>query len=144
MNDDTGTRQFVDTNILVYAHDVNAAEKHESAKSLITRLWYSGGGCLSIQVLQEFYVTVVQKLAKPLPSATAAEIITDLSQWRLHIPDVDDILEAITIHQQNNISFWDALIIRSAIKLECTVLWTEDLNPGQYCASVKILNPFTT
>jgi len=73
----------------------------------------------------------------------AAQIISDLSQWKLHIPIVSDVLEAIDIHQRNKLSFWDALIICSAKKLGCAILWTEDLNTGQCYEGVKVLNPFT-
>ncbi len=134
--------QFVDTNILVYAHDVSAGNKHTRAKSLINDLWNSGYGCLSTQVLQEFYVAVVQKVPKPIQPEIAAGIISDLSQWRLHVTGADDILEAINIHQRNRISFWDALIICSANKLGCEVLLTEDLSNGQYYEGTKALNPF--
>jgi len=141
MNDSTGW-QFVDTNILIYAHDTSAGSKHIRAKNLVIELWESGCGCLSIQVLQEFYVTVVQKINKPIKPEMAASIIADLSQWRLHIPDVDDVLEAIEIHRRNSLSFWDAMIICSAKKLGCTVLFTEDLNSGQLYEGVRVKNPF--
>ena len=141
MSDNPGG-QFVDTNVLVYAHDITAGSKHIQAKTLIGNLWNSGHGCLSIQVLQEFYVTVVQKVANPLLPEVTARIISDLSQWRLHVPEVDDVLEAIDIHQRNRLSFWDALIICSAKKLGCTVLLTEDLNNGQFYEGVQAQNPF--
>jgi len=134
--------QFVDTNVLVYAHDITAGSKHIQAKALISALWDSGHGCLSIQVLQEFYVTVVQKVSNPLQPEVTARIISDLSQWRLHVPEVDDVLEAIDIHQRNKLSFWDALIICSAKKLGCTELLTEDLNNGQFYEGVQAQNPF--
>lgn len=135
--------RFVDTNILVYAHDTSAGDKHIQAKALLQDLWNSGHGCLSIQVLQEFYVTVVQKVARPLNPEMASRIVSDLSQWRLHVPEVNDVLEAIDIHQRNRLSFWDALIVCSAKKLGCTVLLTEDLNSGQFYEGVKTKNPFT-
>lgn len=139
---DNITWQFVDTNILVYAHDASAGDKHIRAKTLIHNLWDSGHGCLSIQVLQEFYVTVVQKIARPMQPEIAAMIISDLSQWRMHVPDIDDVLEAIDIHQRNRLSFWDALIICSAKKLGCADLFTEDLNNGQIYEGIKAQNPF--
>ncbi|NLU50194.1 MAG: PIN domain-containing protein [Syntrophomonadaceae bacterium] len=136
-------RQFVDTNILIYAHDVTAGVKHEKARDLLKSLWETGLGCLSIQVLQEFYVTVVQKVARPLQPDMASQIICDLSQWRIHMPRVGDILEAIEIHQRNKLSFWDAMIVCSARKLDCGVIWTEDLNEGQVYEGVKALSPFS-
>lgn len=135
-------RYFVDTNILVYAHDVSAGDKHLQAKALVSKLWKSGQGCLSIQVLQEFYVTLTQKVARPLPPDLAARIISDLSQWHLHVPDVEDILEAIEVQKRNKLSFWDAMVICSAKKLNCTLLFTEDLNSGQLYEGVMAQNPF--
>ncbi|MGB9791257.1 MAG: PIN domain-containing protein [Thermacetogeniaceae bacterium] len=134
--------QFVDTNVLVYAHDASAGEKHSRAKALIEELWQGGNGCLSVQVLQEFYVTVTQKVPQPLASETAARIIECLSHWRVHTPDPCDVLEAIDIQQRHRISFWDAMIIRSAEALGSEVIWSEDLNPGHQYGKVKVLNPF--
>lgn len=135
--------QFVDTNVLVYAHDKSAGKKHERAKALIAGLWDSGNGCVSIQVLEEFYVTVVQKVPNPLEPEVACQIISDLSQWHVHVPDVDDILEAVRVQQRNKLSFWDSLIIWSAKSLGCEVVWTEDLSHGRSYEGVKVLSPFS-
>jgi len=135
-------RQFVDTNILVYAHDKSAGAKHERAVALVTELWAAGNGCLSTQVLQEFYVTITRKVARPLASETAAQIVADLGHWRVHVPGVQDVLGAVEIHRRFSISFWDALILRSASQLGCLVVWSEDLNSGQGYDRVRVQNPF--
>ncbi|MCS5695349.1 PIN domain-containing protein [Desulfofundulus thermocisternus] len=142
MTGKNSNRQFVDTNVLVYAHDLSAGEKHVRAKALVEELWQSGEGCLSVQVLQEFYVTVTQKARRPLAPETASRIVEYLSNWHVHTPNVGDVLEAIRIHQRYAISFWDAMIIRSAAALGCKVIWSEDMNPGQYYVEVKVINPF--
>ncbi len=134
--------QFVDTNVLIYAHDVSAGEKHNRARQLIRDLWQSGEGCVSIQVLQEFYVTVTRKVAKPLPSEAAAQIIIDLSAWVVHCPGVEDILDAIRLQERYQTSFWDAMILASAVQLGCEVLWSEDLNPGQVYEQTRVSSPF--
>jgi predicted nucleic acid-binding protein len=134
--------QFVDTNVLIYAHDLSAGDKHARARELIQELWVSGEGCLSIQVLQEFYVNVTQKVAKPLRPDVAAQIIADLGAWEVHRPGVEDVLDAVRLHNQHQISFWDAMIIVSAIQLGCLTLWSEDLNPGQVYDQVTIASPF--
>lgn len=134
--------QFVDTNILVYAHDQSAGEKQQRAKALLLQLWERGNGCLSIQVFQEFYVTVTRKVAFPLLPDEAAEIIRHLSSWRIHHPTTEDILSAIEWQAQFKTSFWDAMIIQSAVRLECQTIWSEDLNDGQSYAGVQLLNPF--
>ncbi|MGB9781269.1 PIN domain-containing protein [Caldanaerobacter sp.] len=134
--------QFVDTNVLVYAYDVSAGEKHEIAKELLKELWYERNGCLSTQVLQEFYVTITKKVKKPLSPVEAAEIISDLRSWKLSVIDIKDILEAIRVSQRYMISFWDSLIIVSAVNLDCEIIWSEDLNSGQYFGKVRVQNPF--
>jgi len=136
------SRQFVDTNILVYAHDQSAGSKREQAKALLTSLWRSRQGCLSVQVLQEFYVTVTRKVARPLPLAVASQIIADLGVWRVHRPAVADILDAIQLQTRYQLSFWDAMILQSGIRLECGVVWSEDLNDGQRYDAVQVQNPF--
>jgi hypothetical protein len=78
--------QFVDTNILIYAHDISAGQKHFRAPDLVRELWQSGEGCLSIQVLQDFYVNVTQKVTRPMPPDTAARIVADLAVWQTHRP----------------------------------------------------------
>jgi predicted nucleic acid-binding protein len=141
MSDD---RSFVDTNILVYAHDETAGEKRDRARSLLAELWESGAGCLSVQVLQEFFVTVTRKVPKPLDAASAAEIIADLSHWRVHSPGPDDVLSAIDSHRRQDISFRDSMIVCSAASLGCGIMYSEDLNAGQDYEGVRVRNPFVT
>jgi predicted nucleic acid-binding protein len=126
-----GGRQFIDTNILVYAHDISAGQKHAHARELIHDLWRSGKGCLSIQVLQEFYVSVTRKVARPLAPEAAAQIIADLSVWEVHRPGMEQVLDAIRLQQRYRTSFWDAMIVASAVDLGCETIWSEDLNRGQ-------------
>lgn len=134
--------QFVDTNVLVYAHDISAGQKHQRAGELLRRLWLSGAGCLSVQVLQEFYVTVTQKVARPLSREKAAQIVTDLAQWRIHSPQAGDVLAAIQLQERYRVAFWDAMVIVSALHLGCQVIWSEDLNPGQSYETLVTRNPF--
>ncbi|MBE3581298.1 MAG: PIN domain-containing protein [Thermoanaerobacteraceae bacterium] len=142
MRGKSGGAQFVDTNVLVYAHDISAGEKHNRAKALVEELWEKGTGCLSVQVLQEFYVTITQKVPKPISREIAAQIIASLAKWRVHAPGAADVLEAIEIQQHHRVSFWDAMIIRSAEALGCEILWSEDFSPGQQYGKVRVLNPF--
>lgn len=141
MSGDLGN-QFVDTNILVYAFDTTAGRKHETAKTLIQSLWQSHQGNLSIQVLQEFFVTVTRKVSSPYSLTEASNIVEDLSVWAIHSPSVNDVLAAIKLQTQFQLSFWDAMIIHSANVLGCAVLWTEDLNHGQQINKSLIQNPF--
>jgi predicted nucleic acid-binding protein len=134
--------QFVDTNILIYAHDSSAGEKHTRAQNLIRGLWQSGNGCLSVQVLQEFYVNVTRKVARPLAPGEAADRIANLSVWHVHRPGPEDVLDAIRLQGRYQISFWDAMIVVSAIQLDCERLWSEDLSAGQVYGTVTVMSPF--
>jgi predicted nucleic acid-binding protein len=108
----------------------------------LEQLWQTRAGALSIQVLQEFYVNVTRKVARPLARATAAQLIADLSVWRVHSPRVEDVLDAIRLQERYTLSFWDAMILTSAIQLGCRTLWSEDLKPGQSYAQVQVIDPF--
>ena len=135
-------RHFVDTNILIYAHDWSAGIKHGQAQELLTELWETRTGCLSIQVLQEFYVNVTRKISLPLLPEEAAQIIANLSRWEVHRPSVNSVLEAIRLQTRHQISFWDAMILTSAQQLGCQVVWSEDLSAGQKYGSARVQNPF--
>ena len=142
MSDD-GARQFLDTNILVYAYDATAGDKWQIANQLVSELWQNENGFLSVQVLQEFYVTVTNKIPRPITAESAAHMISDLGMWDFHSPQTEDILTAIRLQTHYQISFWDAMIITSALKLDCHVLWSEDLNDGQAYGGIEVRNPFS-
>ena len=93
-------------------------------------------------MLQEFYVTVTRKVEIPLATEAAAQIIADLSTWDVHAPNPKDVLDAIQIQKRFQLSFWDAMIVASAMNLGCQTLWTEDLDTGQVLDEVTIVNPF--
>lgn len=135
--------EFVDTNVLIYAYDRTAGDRHMRAKLLVAELWKSRRGCLSVQVLQEFYVVGVRKLTQTASSELRL-ILNDLALWRVHAPDTSDVLAAADLHQRYQVSFWDAMVLQSAARLTCAVVWSEDLNPGQSYQGVRVLNPFAT
>jgi predicted nucleic acid-binding protein len=113
------------------------------ARELLENLWASRAGCLSIQVLQEFFVTVTKKVARPLAIEEAGARVREFAAWRVFSPTPDDVLAAIGLHAQANIGFWDAMIVVAASELACDVLWTEDLSDGQVLRGVRIRNPFS-
>ena len=133
---------FVDTNILVYAYDRGAGDKHEQAQSAIEQLWEEGSGVLSTQVLQEFYVNVRRKARQPISISSARSLIADYMAWDPIVNDGTSILEAMDAERRYKISFWDALIVVAAQKSGADVLLSEDFNHGQKFGSVRVLNPF--
>jgi predicted nucleic acid-binding protein len=136
-------REFVDASVLVYAFDSSAASKQQAARQVLERLWGSGTGCVSVQVLQEFFVTITKKVPKPLRVDDAKARIREFAAWTVFTPTADDIVAAIDLHTEAKIGFWDAMIVLAAAESDCDVLWTEDLNDGQLLRGVRIQNPFT-
>lgn len=134
--------RFIDTNVLVYAYDSSAKKKHSMAARLVEQCWQEENGCISIQVLQELYVTVTGKIRAPLDNQVARQLVQDLSRWRVHTPDANDILGAIDLQEAYQLSFWDAMILQSAASLGCTRLYSEDMSHGETYGKVKVLNPF--
>ena len=137
------TLEFVDTNILLYAYDPGAGQRHEQARELVGRLGRGRTGALSVQVLQELYVNLIRKVAVPVAPSAALVRLRALSRWRAHSPQPRDVIAAVELSERYQLAFWDAMIVNSAARLGCTVLWTEDLNPGQEISGVRVSNPFT-
>ena len=133
---------FVDTNIIVYAYDISAGEKHRKAVEIMKDIWSTGYGIISSQVLQEFFVNVTRKIAKPLNVLTAKEIVKDLLKWKTVSINGEIILEAIDIHNEHKYSFWDSAIIAAAIEGGAGVLLSEDLTNKQQIKGLVIKNPF--
>ncbi len=134
--------EFLDTNILVYAHDQSAGAKRRKAAALVTDLIARREAALSIQVLLEFAVTVTRKISSPLPYDQVAEIIRDFSVLRIFAPEASDVVSSIQLADRYSISIWDALILRAAVAENASVIWTEDLNDGQFYEGVQVKNPF--
>ena len=132
---------FVDSNVLIYAHDLDAGVKRERAAAKLRELWDAGTGRLSVQVLQEFYVSATQRLAAPIARSTAREVIKTYGLWIHRATSVDTVARATEIAEFARISFWDALIVASAEEVDADELLSEDLNDGQEIAGIKIVNP---
>ena len=132
---------FVDTNILVYAYDVSEGEKHRIASALIEDLWNAGNGVISVQVLQEFFVTVTRKVAEPVLPAVAREWAARYLSWQVVAADGQSVMNAIELQSQYQVSFWDAMILQAAQRAEAATLLSEDLNDGQQYGAVVVKNP---
>jgi predicted nucleic acid-binding protein len=137
MNDKT----FVDTNVLIYAHDADAKGKHDTAKAILAELWRERSGVVSMQVLQEFYVNATRKIAQPLPRESGRLVVTAYAVWCVET-SAADISTAFRIENESRIGFWNALIVASALKSGATRILSEDLNAGQMIAGLRIENPF--
>ena len=136
----TDIRRFVDSNVLIYAFDKTSGEKRKKALALLNDLWMDRSGCISIQVMQEFYAATVRKSI--IDREKAMQILHQYLDWSIHSPKPEDVIGAIIIQNRYQISFWDAMILNSAMEMDCATVYSEDLNDGQFYGSVQIVNPF--
>ena len=135
---------FVDTNVLVYARDDADPQKQARAQDWMEHLWTSASGRLSVQVLQEFYVTVTRKLQPGLPAEEAKADVRDLAAWRPLRIDEFMIDEAWRLEDRLGLSFWDSLIVAAAQAARCSTLLTEDLQHDLEVDGLRIADPFRT
>lgn len=136
-------KYFVDTNILMYAHDTAAGEKHARAKALVEDLWESRSGVVSTQVLQELAVNLRRKAKRPLNARATRDVVSDYLAWHVVVNGSDAILEALDLEAWHRVSFWDALVIQAAQLAGAEVLYSEDLSDGQRYGTVRVKNPLT-
>jgi predicted nucleic acid-binding protein len=136
-------RSFVDTNVLIYAHNLDAGAKREIARGVLDELWRERNGVLSMQVLQEFYVNVTRKIPTPLSKNSARLIVETYAIWCVETTS-SEISAAFRIEDEARIGFWDALIVSSAVKGGANRILSEDLSAGQRIAGILIENPFAT
>jgi predicted nucleic acid-binding protein len=134
-------KYFVDTNILVYAHDRSAGIKHRRALALIEQLWDSGRGVLSTQVLQELCINLRRKVSHPLPVEELRLLLQDYSTWEIVTNTSESVIHALDIELRYKTSFWDALIVHAAETSGAAILYSEGLATGQHYGTVQIVNP---
>lgn len=134
-------KAFVDTNILVYAHDSSAGIKHERARALIEMLWNEGGGILSTQVLQDLCINLRRRIARPWLVEETRSLLEDLMSWEIVVNTPASTVEALALETRYQISFWDALILHAAETSGATILYSEDFSDGQTYGTVRVVNP---
>lgn len=134
--------EFCDTNVVAYAYDAASPIKRPVAVQLLGRLREAGSGVVSIQVLQELFVTLTKKAAPPLSPGEARAVVSDMATWQVIRPAAEDVLDAVDAAMRWRVSFWDAMLLTTARKAQADTLWSEDLNDGQHYDGVVVRNPF--
>jgi predicted nucleic acid-binding protein len=132
-------RSFLDTNVLVYADDNATPAKQRKAVELVAEHRRSRTGVVSMQVLQEYFVTVTRKLR--VDAAIVRRKVELLAEFDVASPEVGDILAAIDLHRLHKFSFWDALVLRTAKQAGCSVVFSEDMQEREI-DGLRIVNPF--
>jgi predicted nucleic acid-binding protein len=133
-------RSFFDTNVLVYADDKGAPVKQRRSLELVAEHRRARSGVVSLQVLQEYFVTVTRKLQ--VEARIARRKVELLAEFDVAAPELADILAAIDLHRLHGFSFWDALIVRAAKQSGCSVLFSEDMQGAREIDGLHIVNPF--
>ena len=136
-------KAFVDTNILIYAHDRATGVRNERARALVGRLWEAGNGVLSTQVLQELCVNLRRKVTRPWPEEETRSLIEDYLTWEIVVNTPDSVLEALNFETRYQISFWDALILQAAESSGAQTLYSEGFSDGQLYGTIRVVNPFS-
>ncbi len=130
---------FLDTNILIYAHDLDAGDKHDKALQLVRQFWDRREvPSLSIQVLQEMHVTLIRK---GVSVEASADTVQRYLSWRVIHNTKTTLRQAFDVQQRWQLSFWDAAIVTAAQQAGATILWSEDFNSGQDYGGVTVINP---
>lgn len=135
-------KYFADTNVLVYAFDNSEPAKQLIAQQILEEQGGDGSLVLSAQVLQEFFVTVTLKLAKPLSVDDAYALIQQFSVYPMVSATPELILRAISRNRDDSFSFWDSLIVEAALQANCRILFSEDMQDGRQIGQLVIRNPF--
>ena len=133
-------REFLDTNVLIYAHDARSPSKRDRARELIRRLMRERRGVLSLQVLQEFFAAATRKLG--MSSEDAGRRVVQYSRFDIVILGAADLVAAIDLHRLHHLSIWDALVVRAALNGACATLHTEDMQSGRVVESLTLRDPF--
>ena len=131
---------FVDTNVLVYAHDATDGERHARASSLLGRLWSDRSGVVSTQVLAEFYQVATRKLA--MSPADARELVLLYAAWPVVEIDVPLMTAAMERHERDAVAWWDCLVVEAALRAGAERLASEDFSSGRRFGPLEVVNPF--
>jgi len=133
-------RSFFDTNVIIYGDDKSEPAKRQRALALLAEHRRAGTGVVSLQVLQEYFVTVTRKLH--VESSVARRKVELLAEFEVAVPQLADVLSAIDFHRLHGVSFWDALILRMALEAGCKTLFSENFQDSPQVEGMQVVNPF--
>lgn len=130
-------KAFIDTNVVIYALGPN------SAKTSLAAPLFSNNPVISTQVLSETANVALKKLALPLPETGKLLAMLEAT-CRVEIVTPATMRRALGIAERYGFSWFDSLIVASALEAECTILYSEDMHHGQVLENkLSIINPFS-
>lgn len=133
--------RFIDTNVLLYriSQDPSETSKAEIAAQIMD----DEDLCLSVQVLQEFYVQATRtNRPYPLAHEDAVALIESWGRYPVQAITRELLGQALATRERWQISYWDAAIIEAARILQCRQVFSEDLKHGENYGGVQVVNPF--
>jgi predicted nucleic acid-binding protein len=133
---------FVDSNVLVCAHDGSDLARRPVAERILRELWQFRRGALSTQVLQEFYSVATTKIGEPLSPAVARKVIADYSEWCMINTDPLLVISAVRLAEDHSISLRDGFVVEAALRCDASDLLSEDLPDGLRFGTLAVRNPF--
>ena len=133
-------KQFIDTNVIVYANDAGDPGKQRRAIEVVTSLMRSGEGVVSTQVLMEYAAVAVTKLGQARSAVDRQLSLLD----RLEVVQItrDRIQQGLELSASLQLSFWDGVILAAAVAARCDLLLSEDFTAGRRYAGVEVRDPF--
>ena len=136
-------RFFLDTNIFVYSFDQSAPAKARRAAQLIREALTTQKGLISYQVVEEFFNVALKRFSKPMQAADAGQYLIAVFRPLLAVNSSQALYaEALFLHAQSGLSWYDSLIVSAAIQSRCEILFSEDLQHGQRFGALQVRNPF--
>jgi predicted nucleic acid-binding protein len=135
---------FVDTNVLLYAHDARDPSKRQAAQDWLKHCWALRIGRVSTQVLNEFYNNCITKFDAQIGKQIARDAVRVLRSWQPPHLDEHTIDGAWSLQDRYALSYWDALILSSAQQQGCKLVLSEDMGHEQRYDSLMVINPFKT
>jgi predicted nucleic acid-binding protein len=136
-------RFFLDTNIFVYSFDQNASAKSQKSAQLIREALTTQKGVISYQVVQEFFNVALRRFSQPMKAADCEQYLSTVFRPLLSVHSSQALYaEALHLHAQSGLSWYDSLIVSAALQARCDLLFTEDLQHGQRFGTLQVRNPF--
>ena len=136
-------RYFLDTNIFVYSFDLAVPNKSRRARDLISNSLEEETGVISFQVAQEFINFAIKKASHPMTNAQAQKYFLKVLKPLISVNSSASLyISALSLNERIKCSWYDSIIIASALEASCTILYSEDLQHGRVIEGLKIINPF--
>ena len=135
-------RIFIDTSLLVHAHDLDSGLKRAIAEQVLTQLWEDETGVLSTQVLLEFYAALTGAIASPVPRRAARELMHAYSAWPVITLDATDVQAASDFEERYRLPYRDALAVVAARKSGAALLLSDSVRPYRPITGLDVQNPF--